>query len=83
MARNLPSWLEFINLASPLSLQVGMGLESSMTEVKHTDQFTLDGKLVVFIDTLRVDNTTKSDVDIWSWLQLSWPPHKCQGHSAT
>lgn len=41
-----------------------MGLESSMTEVKHTDQFTLDGKLVVFIDTLRVDNTTKSDVDI-------------------
>ena len=64
MTRSSSNCFQFINLASGSSLRVGMGLESSTTEVKRADKFTLDGKPVILIDTPGFDDTTKSDADI-------------------
>ena len=62
--RNSPGWLQFNNLASGSSLRVGMGLESSTTEVQLTDEFTVDGRRVSLVDTPGFDDTSKSDTDI-------------------
>jgi len=54
----------FVNLASHSHLRVGMDLESCTAEVQLANEFTLDGRQVVLIDTPGFDDTTKSDTDI-------------------
>jgi len=54
----------FINLASHSNMQVGMDLESCTPEVQLANEFTLDGRRVVLIDTPGFDDTSKSDTDI-------------------
>ena len=56
--------LQFINLASHSSLRVGMNLGSCTDEVQLADEFTLDGRRLVLIDTPGFDDTTKSDTDV-------------------
>ena len=41
-----------------------MGLESCTAEVQLSDQFTLDRRRVVLIDTPGFDDTSKSDTEI-------------------
>ena len=55
---------QFINLASGSNLRVGTGPHPSTTEVQLADEFTLDGRKVVLIDTPGFDDTSKSDTDI-------------------
>ena len=61
---NSPGYLQFINLASGSSLRVGTGLESCTTDVKLANEFTVDGRTVILIDTPGFDDTTKSDAEI-------------------
>ena len=56
--------LQFINLVSHSNLRVGMDLESCTSEVQLANEFTLDGRRVVLIDTPGFDDTTKSDTQI-------------------
>ena len=56
--------LQFINLASHSSLRVGMDLKSCTQEVQLADEFTMDGRRVVLIDTPGFDDTAKSDTDV-------------------
>jgi len=55
---------QFINLASRSNLRIGMNLESCTAEVQLADEFTLDGRSVILIDTPGFDDTSKSDTDI-------------------
>ena len=64
LSLDLVNTLQFINLASHSSLRVGMNLESCTDEVQLADEFTIDGRRVVLIDTPGFDDTTKSDTDI-------------------
>ena len=41
-----------------------MGLESCTTEVKFANEFTLDGRKVVLIDTPGFDDTSRNDMDV-------------------
>lgn len=41
-----------------------MGLGSSTTEVQLAEEFTVDGKRVILIDTPGFDDVSKSDADI-------------------
>ena len=41
-----------------------MNLESCTAEIQLADEFALDGRQVVLIDTPGFDDTTKSDTDI-------------------
>jgi len=59
-----PSVAQFINLASRSNLRIGMNLESCTAEVQLADEFTLDGRSVILIDTPGFDDTSKSDTDI-------------------
>jgi len=54
----------FINLASRSNLRVGMDLESCTPEVQLANEFTLDGRRVLLIDTPGFDDTVKSDTEI-------------------
>ena len=56
--------VQLINMASGSSLRVGRGLRSSTAEVQLADEFTLDGRPVVLIDTPGFDDTDRSDTDI-------------------
>ncbi|KAF9647083.1 hypothetical protein BDM02DRAFT_3117563 [Thelephora ganbajun] len=51
-------------MASHSNLRVGMDLESCTAEVQPADEFTLDGQLVILIDTPGFDYTSKSDTEI-------------------
>ena len=51
-------------MASGSGLRVGRQLNSCTTEVQVADEFTIDGRQVVLIDTPGFDDTTKSDTDI-------------------
>ena len=64
MTRNSPNCLQFINIASDSKLRVGTDLDSCTDKVQPTDEFTLDGRGVMLIDTPGFDDTTKSDTDI-------------------
>jgi len=55
---------QFINKASGSSLRVGLNLESCTAEVQLADEFTLDERKVILIDTPGFDDTNKSDTDI-------------------
>lgn len=54
----------FINMASGSTLRIGSNLESCTAEVQLADEFILDGRPVVLIDTPGFDDTNKSDTDI-------------------
>ena len=41
-----------------------MSLESSTAEVQLSDEFIVDGKRTILIDTPGFDDTSKSDADI-------------------
>ena len=41
-----------------------MNLESCTAEVQLADEFTLDGRRVILIDTPGFDDTSKSDTDV-------------------
>ena len=64
MTRDSPGCLQFVDLASGSSLQVGGDLESCTSEVQVTDAFTLDERRVILIDTPGFDDTSRSDTDI-------------------
>ena len=64
MVRHSNRCFKFINFASGSNLRIGMGLESCTDEVRRVDEFTLDGRRVILIDTPGFDDTSKSDVDI-------------------
>ena len=64
MARNSPSCIQFINLASGSNLRVGMGLEPCTAEVQLSNVFTLDGREVLLIDTPGFDDPLKSETEI-------------------
>ena len=64
MTRISPGCLQFINLASGSNLRVGKALKSCTDEVTSADEFTLDGKRVILIDTPGFDDTSKSDADV-------------------
>jgi GTPase Era involved in 16S rRNA processing len=51
-------------MASGSDLRVGGTLESCTSEVEVANEFTLDGRQVVLIDTPGFDDTDKSDTDI-------------------
>jgi hypothetical protein len=51
-------------MASGSHLRVGMSLESRTARVQLGDEFTLDGRPVILIDTPGFDDTNKSDTDI-------------------
>ena len=58
------SGLQFINLASGSNLRVGKDLKSCTVDVKLADEFTVDGRTVILIDTPGFDDTSKSDADL-------------------
>ena len=64
MNRNSFSCLQFINLASGSNLRVGMNLKSCTVKVELANEFTLDGRRVILIDTPGFDDTSRSDADI-------------------
>ena len=51
-------------MASGSDLRIGTDLESCTAEVQLADEFTLDGRTVILIDTPGFDDTNKSDTDI-------------------
>ena len=64
MARSSSTCPQFINLASSSNLRVGMKLGSCTAEVQLADEFTLDERRVILIDTPGFDDTSKSDTDV-------------------
>ena len=56
--------MQFINMASNSCLRVGMGLESCTAGVQLSDEFTLDGRPVILIDTPGFSDTDMSDTDV-------------------
>jgi len=51
-------------MASGSNLRIGVNLESCTAEVQLADEFTLDRRPVILIDTPGFDDTNKSDTDI-------------------
>ena len=64
MTRGSFGGFQFINLASRSNLPIAAGVESCTIEVQFAEEFTLDGRKVVLIDTPGFDDTSKSDTDI-------------------
>lgn len=54
----------FINMASGSALRIGSNLESCTAEVQLADEFVIDKRPIVLIDTPGFDDTNKSDTDI-------------------
>ena len=55
---------QFINKASGSGLRVGTDLASCTAEVQLADEFTLDGRKVILVDTPGFGDTYESDTDI-------------------
>ena len=53
-----------MNLASNSHLKVGESLESCTSEIQESEEFVLDGRRVVLIDTPGFDDTHKSNTDV-------------------
>ena len=51
-------------MASGSSLRIGRSLNSCTTEVQLANEFTIDERQVILIDTPGFDDTNKSDTDI-------------------
>jgi len=56
--------IQLINMASGSNLRIGRNLKSCTAEVQLADEFTLDGRPVILIDTPGFDDTDRSDTDI-------------------
>ena len=56
--------MQFINIASGSQLRVGVGLASCTTEVQLSNEFIIDGRRVILIDTPGFDDTSVSDAEI-------------------
>ena len=55
---------QFINLASGSNLKVGTGPDPCTTEAQLSDEFILDGRRVVLIDTPGFKDGSKGDTDM-------------------
>ena len=55
--------IQFIGVASGSQLPVGMGLESCTAEVQLSNEFIVDGRRVILIDTPGFDDTNISDAE--------------------
>ena len=55
---------QFVNLASDSNLPVGIGLEPCTVDVQLSDEFTLDGRRVVLIDTPGFDDASRSNTEV-------------------
>ena len=64
MIRSSRDCLQFINFASDSKLRVGKKLDSCTDKVQPTEEFTLNGRAVILVDTPGFDNTSKSDTGI-------------------
>lgn len=64
--------LQFVNLASGSSLDVGQGLESCTAEVQPSVPFSVGDKQVILIDTPGFGDTTLADSDIWKIIAASF-----------
>ena len=53
-----------MNQASKSYLQVGEDLDSCTSEIQESEEFVLDGRRVILIDTPGFDDTHKSDTDV-------------------
>jgi predicted GTPase len=53
-----------VNLASKSHLKVGEDLNSCTSEIQETEEFILDGRRIVLIDTPGFDDTHISDTDV-------------------
>lgn len=53
-----------MNQASGSHLEVGEDLESCTSEIQESEEFILDGRRVVLIDTPGFDDTNRSDTDV-------------------
>jgi len=53
-----------VNQASGSCLAVGDDLDSCTSSIQVTEEFVLDGRRVVLIDTPGFDDTCKSDTDV-------------------
>ena len=53
-----------MNQASKSHLKVGENLESRIPEIQVSEEFILDGRRVVLIDTPGFDDTHVSDADV-------------------
>jgi predicted GTPase len=53
-----------VNQASKSHLKVGEDLESCTSEIQESEEFILDGRRVVLIDTPGFDDTHQSDTDV-------------------
>ena len=53
-----------MNQASGSDLKVGSDLDSCTSAVQESEEFVLDGRLVVLVDTPGFDDTHKSDTDV-------------------
>jgi hypothetical protein len=62
--RKLTLILQFINVGSGSNLRIGTNLESCTAEVQLSNDFTLDGRRVLLVDTPGFDDTHRSDTDI-------------------
>ena len=56
--------LQFVNQVSTSRLKVGDNLESCTSEIQVSEEFMLEGRRVMLIDTPGFDDTNKSDTDI-------------------
>lgn len=56
--------MQFVNLVSESSLQVGSGLHSCTAEVQAAKPFLLDGRPVTLLDTPGFDDTVKSEAEV-------------------
>ena len=65
-------YLQFVNLVSGSSLDVGRGLESCTSDVQVSTPFSVGEKQVVLIDTPGFGDTTLSDSDIWKIIAASF-----------
>ncbi|KAF9645064.1 hypothetical protein BDM02DRAFT_712317 [Thelephora ganbajun] len=54
----------FINAGSGSNLRVGTNLKSCTAKVQLADEFILDGRHIILVDTPGFDDTHKSDTDI-------------------
>jgi len=67
---------QFINLASGSHLRVGVNLRSCTAEVQVADEFVIDGRRVILIDTPGFDDTHVSDAEILekiaAFLAITW-----------
>lgn len=59
---------QFVNQASGSHLQVGGDLESCTSDIQLSNEFVLDGRRVLLIDTPGFDDSRMSDFDVWKMI---------------